>query len=161
LQILGDEDGDDERVDGENTGHNDGDEALSRAGQRGRPLKDAWNQPSHLHDQVWPEGSHACNTNAGFRGAISRARACELVSGQLSVGTVGGVVVWFGAEGSFVQPKIMAAAMPACMGRRVSQSGTGDTSSVCRNERGGGSSRNRRQPTTYHANEGRELGAQL
>jgi hypothetical protein len=57
LQILGDEDGDDERVDGENTGHDDGDEAL--------------------HDQVRPEGSHACNANAGFRGAISRARAAK------------------------------------------------------------------------------------
>jgi hypothetical protein len=71
-------------------------------------------------------------------------------------------VLWFGAEGSFVQPKIMAAAIPPCMGRRVSQYDTGDTSSACRNERGRGPlAAGANQPTTYHANEGRELGAQL
>ena len=120
LQVLGDEDGDDERVDGENTGHDDGDEALSRAGQRGTSFEDTRKQPSHLHDQVRPEGSHARNANSGFRGTVSRARACELVSGQLSVGPVGGVVVGSKPEGSFVQPKIMAAAMPPCMRRLVS-----------------------------------------
>ena len=44
LQVLGDEDGDDERIDGENTGHDDGDEALSRAGQRGASLEETRKQ---------------------------------------------------------------------------------------------------------------------
>lgn len=59
--VAGDEDGYDERVDGENTGHDDGDERL-----------DIWSTKAqmdprmqrYLHDQVGPVCSHACDSNS-------------------------------------------------------------------------------------------------
>lgn len=53
-----------------------------------------------------------------------------------------------GVEGVSIQPKIMAAAMPPCTSFELA-SGVDDAASF------------RRQPTAYHANEGRKLGAQL
>jgi hypothetical protein len=78
LEVLGNEDGYDERVDGDNAGHDDRDEALSRSRLENHlPSSRRLPESSHLHDQVRPEGSHASNANAGFCGAIRCPHACR------------------------------------------------------------------------------------
>ena len=92
LEILGNQDRNDERVNGDNAGHDDGDETLLEgAGQPNTSLHAGVPWLSHLHDQVRPVCSHARNADAGFRGAISCAHACRDESRQLSVGVFGGV----------------------------------------------------------------------
>ena len=89
-EIGGDEDRDDERVDGDDARHDDGDQALfviPRHHILSVPLLSpqacacllggvpARGGHSHLHDQVGPEGSHAGDADAGFGGAVSGAHA--------------------------------------------------------------------------------------
>jgi hypothetical protein len=82
---------------------------------------------THFHDQVWSEGSHASNTDAGLRGSIGGAdtwKIDRIVSRWLTEGETGEIVPRYfgrviellgeeGREGLPIQPKIMAAAMPA------------------------------------------------
>ena len=56
LHVAGDQDGDDERVNGDDAGHDDGDQAL--------------------HDQVGPEGADACDPDPGLGRAVRGADAC-------------------------------------------------------------------------------------
>lgn len=56
LHVAGDQDGDDEGVDGDDAGHNDGNQTL--------------------HDQVRPEGADARDPDARLGRAVRRADAC-------------------------------------------------------------------------------------
>jgi len=64
--------------------------------------------PSHLHDQVWPEGAYTGNANSGFGGTVGSTRTYRMgrifvslyveIKGMLAVvcdaGGVQGAFVW-------------------------------------------------------------------
>ena len=60
-EILGDEDGDDEGVNCENTGHNHRNQALRYLLES---IDDTRGPSLYLHDQVWPEGSDTSDADS-------------------------------------------------------------------------------------------------
>lgn len=86
VEVLCDEDGYDEGIDSDNTGHDNGDETL-RGGLLSA-VRVMWIFPgperrtvvhllANLHDQVWPECSHARNANTRFGGTVCCSCAAE------------------------------------------------------------------------------------
>ena len=73
LQVSSDENGDDERVDGDDTRHNDGYERLveTRCSACESIVAGSWHD--YLHDEVWSERSHAGDADAGLGCAICSA----------------------------------------------------------------------------------------
>lgn len=81
IEVLGDEDRYDEGVDGDDTGHDNGNEALGTkvVSCQLRPISQhgshiigcrASGDLANLHNEVWPECSHSCDTDTGFGRAI-------------------------------------------------------------------------------------------
>jgi hypothetical protein len=60
-QVFGDEDGNDEGVNGDDTRHDHGDQAL--------------------HNEIWSKGTNTSNTDAGLGRAVGSTDACKAISG--------------------------------------------------------------------------------
>jgi hypothetical protein len=71
-----DEDGYDERVDSQDTGHDHGDQALANISR----TQEARGQTVYLHNQIWPVCAHTRNPNARLCRAIGSSDTC---TGQL------------------------------------------------------------------------------
>jgi hypothetical protein len=72
LDVASDEDGDDERVHGQDTGHDDGDERLAALDRASTDSAST----AHLHNQVGPVCSNTSNADACLCGAIGSSHAC-------------------------------------------------------------------------------------
>lgn len=68
-QVLGNEDRDDERVDGQDTRHDDGDKALV-TGSVCLPFRVSGSSSSHLHDNLGLKGTGTGDTDARLGRAV-------------------------------------------------------------------------------------------
>jgi hypothetical protein len=84
-QVLGDQDRNDERVDGNDTGHDDGDQALEMLDEDGscRTRLGTWGD-AYLHDQVWPEGTDTSDADARLGRAVCSAHAYRMALETIS-----------------------------------------------------------------------------
>ena len=80
LKGPGDENGNDEAIDCDNTGHNDRDKGLSVSVRPSIESLIRSQLESYLHDQVWSKCPHACNPNARLRGPICGTQRCDVSS---------------------------------------------------------------------------------
>lgn len=103
--VARDQDGDDQRVDSNNTGHDHGNQRLrdgASSQQKGpSTLTEQW-RGACLHDQVGSECAHACNAYARLRGAVCCTIACIFSAFEVDE-----------LRRDDVHPKIMAEAIPA------------------------------------------------
>lgn len=79
LEILRNQNGDNERIDGDNSRHDHGDEALEQSSApsfRGSLMTSSIHFcVAHLHNQIWPKRPHARDANARLGGAVCRPHA--------------------------------------------------------------------------------------